>query len=261
MRRARGSTATKILGFLAFLAGLAFYVCWPAYSGYEIKSSLDTHDAARLAAKVDFPSVRQSLRPAVTTKVEKVLGETLRNAGPARATLTEDLKARLVPRVVDAVLGSLVTPEMLIRVHEQGGNLKQAIDSIVAERALTADGLGGLISGLQVGEGVQAGDNVDAGSLGSLKEIAGKLGVDPNAALGGLLGKQDDAPPPPPTPVELKMPAPKYGFGNIKHFGVSGPLTVAVGVARDPSARKPDLTAEMGFVGGDWKLTGLVPGS
>jgi hypothetical protein len=193
----------------------------------------------------------------VTTKVEKVLGETLRNAGPARATLTEDLKARLVPRVVDAVLAGLVTPDMLIRVHERGGNLKEAIDSIVAERALTTDGLGGLISGLQVGDGVEAGDNVE---LGSLKQIAEKLGVDPGAALGGLFGKKAEAPPsPPPTPVELKMSAPRYGLENIKHFGVTGPLGVSVGVARDPRARKPDLTAEMGFIDGDWKLTGLVP--
>jgi hypothetical protein len=245
----------KTLSFLAFLAGLAFYVCWPAYSGYEIKTSLDTHDAARLAAKVDFPSVRQSLRPAVTKKVEKVLAETLRNAGTARATLTEDLKARLVPRVVEAVLAGLVTPEMLIRVHEQGGNLKDAIDSIVAERALTADGVGGLISGLQVGDGVEAGDNVE---LGSLKQIAEKLGVDPNAALGGLLGKKAEAPPPP-KPVELKMRAPRYGLDNIKNYGVTGPLGVFVSVARDPAARKPDLTAEMGFIDGDWKLTGLIP--
>lgn len=258
MRGSRGGTAIKTLSFLAFLAGLAFYVCWPAYSGYEIKAALDTRDASRLAAKVDFLSVRQSLRPAVTTKVEKVLAETLRNAGPARATLTEDLKVRLVPRVVDAVLGRLVTSEMLIRVHEQGGNLKQAIDSIAAERALTADGLGGLISGLQIGEGVEVGDNVDAGSLGSLKQIAEKLGVDPNAALGGLFGSKAEVPPPP-TAVELKMPAPKYSFGNIKSFSVSGPLTVMVGVARDPSARKPDLTAEMGFIDGDWKLTALIP--
>lgn len=248
----------KTLSFLVFLAGLAFYVCWPAYSGYEIKTSLDTHDATRLAAKVDFPSVRQSLRPAVTTKVEKVLAETLRNAGPARATLTEDLKARLVPRVVDAVLATLVTPDMLIRVHQQGGNLKEAIDSIVAERALTADGVGGLISGLQAGDGVEAGDNVE---LGSLKQIAEKLGVDPNAALGGLFGKKAEAPPPPPTLVELKMSAPRYGLDNIKQFAVTGPLGVSVGVARDPGARKPDLTAEMGFVDGDWKLTGLVPGA
>ncbi len=49
MRRAAGSNATKWLSFLTLLAGLAFYVCWPAYSGYEIKTSLDTHDATRLA--------------------------------------------------------------------------------------------------------------------------------------------------------------------------------------------------------------------
>ncbi len=33
----------------------------------------------------------------------------------------------------------------------------------------------------------------------------------------------------------------------------------SVGVAKDPGARRPDLTAEMSFIDGDWKLTGLIP--
>ncbi len=91
---------------------------WPAYSGYEIKTSLDAHDAARLAAKIDFPSVRASLRPAVAAKVEKTLtADAASKAGPARAPMTDDLRAKLMPRIIDAVLAVLVTPETLIRIH------------------------------------------------------------------------------------------------------------------------------------------------
>ena len=52
---------------------------------------------------------------------------------------------------------------------------------------------------------------------------------------------------------------PKYGIGNIKHFSLSGPLALSIGVARDAGAKKPELTADLSFVDGSWKLTGLVP--
>jgi hypothetical protein len=52
---------------------------------------------------------------------------------------------------------------------------------------------------------------------------------------------------------------PKYGLGNIKHFSLTGPLGLSVGVARDATASKAEITAELSFVNGSWMLTGLVP--
>jgi hypothetical protein len=37
-----------------------------------------------------------------------------------------------------------------------------------------------------------------------------------------------------------------------------GPLSLAVCVAKDPAANELDVTANMGFTGFDWKVTGLV---
>lgn len=246
----------KSLGTLLFVAALAFYVAWPVYSGYEIKTSLDARDAERLSAKIDFPSLRASLRPAVATKVEKTLTAALKKAGPGSGPLTDELRAKLMPGIIDAVLAVLVTPEMLIRVHSDGTNLKDVIDGIVAERAMMSGGLGDLIV-------ASPGASGSEGGLGNLGKIAEKLGIDPGKALGGLAGKKQEpesaASKTEPISTGTQQMALGYGPENVKRFGLNGPLSVVVGVAKDPKARDADLTAEMSFVNGDWKLTGLVP--
>jgi hypothetical protein len=45
----------------------------------------------------------------------------------------------------------------------------------------------------------------------------------------------------------------------VKGFGPLGPLGFWVGFARDKAAAAAEVIAEMRFVNGDWKLTGLKP--
>jgi len=248
---------TKSLGTIGFVALAAFYVAWPLYAGYEIKTSLDMHNVEALNAKVDFPSVRVSLKPAVTAKVDQVVTDTLRKAGTAGGALAEKLKESVVPRIVDGVLAAFVTPEMLIRIHASGKSFKEALDSVVFERTSQAQGLGGF---MVVPEGSQPAD----GSQSRLEQVAGKLGIDTSKVFGGAAAKgaAEAATPPPAELMPAKSGAkPKYGFGNIKHFSFTGPLGLSVGVARDATTRTPELTADLTFVDGSWKLTGLVPGN
>lgn len=256
-RPVSGLLKMKALGPVGFVAVLAFYVAWPLYAGHEIKSGLEEHDVERLAARVDFPSVRVSLRPAVAAKVDQVVTDALRKAGPAGGVLSDQLKAQVMPRIVDGVLASLVTPEMMIRIHASGKSLKETLDGLVAERALQAHGVGGF----QI-----LPEDPAQGGPSRLDEIAGKYGID----IGKVLGRDETtalaAPAQQTAEHALPLPAkgtarPRYGLDNIKHFSLNGPLGLSVGVARDAAARKPELTAELSFVGGSWKLTGLVPGS
>ncbi|MGE0024327.1 MAG: DUF2939 domain-containing protein [Hyphomicrobium sp.] len=261
MAAARGTPVARLLkmrsfGTIGVLAVAAFYIAWPLYAGYEIKSSLDTQNVEGLNAHVDFPSVRISLKPAVTAKVEQVVTDALGRAGRAGGALAERLKAEILPRIVDGVLATLVTPEMMIRIHASGKSLKEALDGLVIEQASATQGFGGMLVVPPEGEA--------AGSQSKLEEIAGKLGIDTSKVFGGTVSKAAEpvvAPPP-----SSALPAvgdgknrPKYGVGNIKHFSVSGPLALSIGVSRDASTRKPELTADLSFVDGSWKLTGLVP--
>lgn len=260
MSRSRGKSVASLfkmrsLGSVGVVVLGAFYVAWPLYAGYEIKSSLDNKNVAGLNAHIDFPSVRVSLRPAVTERVEAVLSDALKRAGAAGGALGEQIKASIAPRIVDGVLAVLVTPEMLIRLHATGKSLKDALEAVVMERASGAQGLGGfsIVSQEQ-----------GAGGAGqpSLDEIARSFGIDTGKVLGtGTSAAAVDATSGEPAALLTVKGGkrPDYGLGNIKHFTFSGPLGLSFGIARDPKARKPELTADLTFVDGSWKLTGLVP--
>lgn len=260
MSRSRGRSVGSVLkmrslGSVGVLAVAAFYVAWPLLAGYQIKTSLDAQSVEGLNARVDFPSVRTSLRPAVTAKVEQVLADALRRAGTAGGALGDALKASVTPRIVDGVLSVLVTPEMLIRIHVSGRSLKEVLDAMVVERASAAQGSSGL--------GIVSREGADGAAQSRLEEIAGALGVDTGRVLGGGASgaARETAAREPVELLPVKAPGdrPKYGLGNIKHFTFTGPLGLSVGVARDPKVRKPELTADLTFVDGSWKLTGLTP--
>lgn len=257
--RGRGTPLSKLLKVRAFgtigvIAIAAFYVAWPLYAGYDLKSSLDDRDATRLSARVDFPSVRVSLRPAVQKQVEDIFDAQIKKAGTAGAIVSEQIKETVLPRVVDGVLATLVTPDMLIRIHASGQSLKEVLSGMVVARASGSEGLGSLL--------IVSANDPDGGQKSALEEIAGSLGIDVGKALGGATGggAANAAPVAKTVPLKSSGPPPKYGFDNIKHVSVIGPFGVSIGVSRNPKARKPELTAEMGFVDGSWKLTGLVPG-
>ena len=50
-----------------------------------------------------------------------------------------------------------------------------------------------------------------------------------------------------------------YGLNNIKHFKFINPWSFEVGLAKSPTAKKPDVIAGMSFIDRDWKLSKLVP--
>ncbi len=260
------------LGILFGLAAVAFYAVWPAYSGYQIRSALEAKDPAALEMKVDFPSVRESLRPVVAAKVEDNLKELLKSAGPSGAALLEKMRERVLPQVVDGTLTKFVTAENIIKMHSEGRNFKDMLDKLAKDEAgKTGGGLGGIPG---AGGAGQPGTGA-SGTLDKLKDLAGKAGIDPGK-LGGLFGKKPDAGAASPDPASPAPPAPaptvsdaaardgagdrpKYGLGNIKSVGLNGPLGFNVGVAKDAAAKDADLTAGMSFTGGDWKLTSIVP--
>jgi hypothetical protein len=251
----------KILSALLIFVAVCFYGLWPAYSGYSIKSAFDAADPAALESKVDFPSVRASLRPAVSAEVESVMADLLKKAGPSGDVLLDQARQQALPQIVDTALATLVTPATLIRIYTEGRSLKQGMEAIVRERAGSAEGIGGVRGGIAGTDPAKT-----AETLGKLGKIAQDMGIDTNKVLSGLLGNKDAAQAPDGVPAHQPVQEaagggakPKYGLGNIKHLGFDGPLAIAIAVARDPAARDSDLTAQMSFVDGDWKLTGLVP--
>ena len=250
----------KIIALLV-LALIGFYVAWPAWSAYKIATALGASDAGTLESKVDFPAVRESLRPAVTREVEKRMDKETQSLGAAGGVLGGDLKKQLLPKLVEQVLAAVVTPERVIRLAHDGGDIAKSVEKIFGE---AAGQIGALAGGISGSGGAPAGGN-SGGVLGGILGAAGAGGAAGGVDLGGLAGKvlggmkkPDDAAPAPAASGE----APKkrsFGLGNIKGFGFAGPLGFDLSVARDAVQPKADATDGMSFTGGDWKLTRVVP--
>ena len=247
----------KRLIALALLLLVGFYVAWPAWSGYQIYQSIQAKNSGLMERKIDFPSVRTSLRPVVAAKIGEGLDKFQAQAGAAGALIGQ-LKGEMVPKIVDSTLSSMVNADTVIRVANEGGNFKDALDKIMREQL----GRNGLPTG---GSG---------GTSGGLPSLPGGLGGLLGGPVGDLLGKvaRPKSPVRDVTAEEVKpaavgapnsgdqpKAAAKFSLANIKTFRLSGPLRYVVGVAKDPAATEPDITADISFTGGDWKVTGLVP--
>lgn len=231
----------KRLVWLVLVLAAGFYGLWPAYSGFMIRSALEDKDAGLLESKIDFASLKESLRPAATAQADKMLTQALQYGGSGG--LTEGLKQQLLPTIVDASLATIVTPQTLIRIYSEGGAVKDSVARIVQEQMGKTAGIPGFdkLTGLTSAAG---------------RDKTGGLGGLDLDKLGGLLGKKKGAEAPAPQPQVQQTP---YGLDNIKRFGLAGPLAIELGLAKDPAAKEPDVTVEMGFTGNDWKLTALRP--
>lgn len=234
--------------FLALLAAVGFWVAWPAYSGYRINNALKGGDAAALAGKIDFDSVRASLRPTVGAEVAKRLDEVMARSGAGGAVLAGDIKTQLLPKFIDGALVALVTPESIIRIYRDGGAAKDAIGRIIAEQMGKSGGIGAVLGG---GGGA-------AGGLDKLGGLGGLIGGGRKSPVRDVTDEPATQPGAGPATKSPASPS-SYGLGNIKSFAFDGPFRMRAGVAKDAAATAPDLTAEMSFTGADWKLTGLVP--
>ena len=233
----------RLIGLAVALLILGFYGAWPAWTGWRIRTAFETNDAALLESKVDFPSVRQSLKEPVTAEIQRQIERLARDAGPFGALLAGQIKGDVPARLAESTINTVVTPAGVLRMVREGRDMRQAIERVMIEQL----GRGGADAG---------GRRDGAGGLGGLAERIGerrRAGADappgdkaPSAAQAG------------PDPEPKKRP---LGLANVKSFAVDGPLGFAVGIARDPAAAEPDVTARLRFTGGDWKIVGVVPRS
>jgi Protein of unknown function (DUF2939) len=230
---------------LLLLAG--FYVAWPAWSGYQIHQAIQAKNAGLLESKVDFPSVRTSLRPVLAAKISEGMEKFQSQAGGLGAILGQ-LKGEMVPKIVETTLASVVNSETIMRVATEGGSFKEALDKIMREQMGR--------SGMPDAGGRSAGGLGGLGGLGDL--IGGAIRQKQGNPVRDVTTEEPARPAPAPTGDQQKA-ARKFSLSNIKSFRIRGPLSFSVGVAKDPAAIEPDVTADMSFTGFDWKVTGLVP--
>ncbi len=117
------------------VALLAFYVAWPAWSGYRISTALKDQDKDALAGKVDFPAVRESLKPVVAAEIARRLEERLKQeAGPLGSLIAGQIKPEQLNRIAEAAIDAVITPDNVIRIAHQGGTLREAMERVIGEQ-------------------------------------------------------------------------------------------------------------------------------
>ncbi|MEL6298406.1 MAG: DUF2939 domain-containing protein [Pseudomonadota bacterium] len=244
---------------LLILVGvLAFYVGWPAYSGYQINTALKAKDTETLEAKIDFPSVRASMRAPIMAQVEQRMDaatKAIAEAGGPAGTID---RAK-VETVVDGALADTVNAQKLAEIVSEGGDLTRAIQAAVLAQVQKAGGITALFRPASPSE--PAPQTNGGGLIGGIMrngEIQGAV-----SDLAGKFFKSQDI-------AKMLFPAPaggdgsaanasEMGISNIKSVGFAGPLGLTMGVARDPASAQADVTAEMRFEDMDWRLKKMTP--
>ena len=280
----------KRLILLAVLLILGFYVGWPAFSSYQLGAALERKDTATVARKIDFVSVRKSLEPVVTREVGAGMDRYLGDLGPLANMFGSTLKTQYGPKVVEATLNTLITPEAVVKLYAEKDDFRSAAERLVMDELNKPNGLfAGLFGASKSSDGGPSmldKAKIPGNSIGGFSEsVQGKLGGLGNlgslagaaTGAGGAGGQMPDIKSvivkmiekaraqrgaKPVTETAAPKPSTGGGFGvaNIKRFGFNGPLAMEVGLAANGAAPKADVFAEMGFTGADWKLTRVVPG-
>lgn len=119
------------MGKLLFLlVGLLFifYVAWPAWSIYRIYGALEKDDTITLERKIDFPSVRDSLKPAIRARVDKMLD---RATGDAAGRLRDGrLRQQVGPQLLETALDKIVTPQSIASLYAWRGDISQVLKEV-----------------------------------------------------------------------------------------------------------------------------------
>jgi hypothetical protein len=216
----------RVLSGLAIVLAGLFYLAWPAWSAYQLKIALESGDVAGVERGIDFPAVRNSLRPAVMAGIEQNLKEATKGT-PGSDLIIEKVSKDTLPKLVEASLDTLLTPQSLIRLHAEGKSLRDFINSMKTGTPDLAGQVGGFVRDL-------------FGTKTDPDPMTAGIGVSATAA--------------PVVPQSRRL-----GLGNIKSVGLEGPLGVSIGLSRDAKATVPDLTATLSFEGTGWRVTRLVP--
>ena len=120
--------------FLLFGLLLVFYVAWPAWSIYQIYDALEKNDATTLERKIDFPSVRESLKPAIRAVIDRRLDRTGDAAGQPR---DGRLRQQIGP-LMETILNKIVTPQGIASLYAWRGDISQVLEDVKEIRVIGA---------------------------------------------------------------------------------------------------------------------------
>jgi hypothetical protein len=109
--------ARKLVGFALLTAvAVGAYVSAPMVAAWQIREAVRSGNTAKLQEKVDWPSVRKSLRVSLDES-RKVISELTDAAGLPRPGIWQRIKMAAVPFLADPLIGRYVTAEGVSKLY------------------------------------------------------------------------------------------------------------------------------------------------
>jgi DUF2939 family protein len=115
---------------LVLVLGMGYYIAWPAWSAYELQDAIKKRDLATLARKIDFPSVRTSLRASAMEKLAELRD---RPNSLTNAVSSERNRKDVGTPIVDQLLERTATPDGLLRISREEGPLKASVERMLRD--------------------------------------------------------------------------------------------------------------------------------
>lgn len=200
-----------------------FYVVWPGWTLHRLAEAIRAEDPATLEQTIDFPRVKASLRGPLTEEVTRRYDQFQSSGGNLRGVFAAQLKAEVLPRLVESTLDAVATPANVLFIARNRVALKDAMQRALEQRIILGGG---------------------SGFGGALPQ-----------GLGGATGQ-----PAPVAGAAVRVgQGPRYTLSNIKGVSLIGPLEFEVGINRDAAAVEPELLLRMAFTGSTWRVVGLTP--
>jgi hypothetical protein len=211
---------------ITLLALGLFYFAWPAVSAYQIHRALESGDVPTLQNKIDFERLKETLRPAVSTEVERVFSKAIKQTGGEGDALRAHLSAQLAPNLVDTTVAALATPDALIRMYREDATPREYMRRAVSQE----------MSNLTKVPGFGEIASADAGA-------AGVSGLEvPFVTQSARQGESSK---------------PGHGLGRIRECSLVGPFAVRCSTTNDTVADKADLVVVFEFRDFDWKVADI----
>jgi hypothetical protein len=116
---------------LVLVLGMGYYIAWPAWSAYELQDAIKTRDLVALARKIDFPSVRTSLRASAVEKLAELHDRP--NSLPTGAVSSERNRKDVGTPIIDQFLERAATPDSLLRIIREEGPLRTSVERLLRD--------------------------------------------------------------------------------------------------------------------------------
>ena len=245
------------------LAGVGFYLIWPAVSLVQIRSALEQHDADLLTAKSDLGALARSLAEALP-EVPTGAAEALSRPQAAIALHAALLEQPASP--LAALVAALVRDSPGGRLIPTAGEAHALAPPATAPPGRTSASPVRTLSPDEASARAERTRQAPAAPASPVRTLTAEEAAAKQARRAA--GSSGRVPPPMPavtsaaTPTaaagsSVPSPSPRVRLENVRGVRLTGPARLAIALAREPGAAGPDLVAELSFTGYDWRLTSL----